>query len=216
MPTFDKSWNQPPQDGLTDKVLHTLKKDPPLKPRIENTIRSLNRPISRLNDTSNKLNQKDNRLFDRIVQAQKNKDNQTSKALANELVQIRKTSKIVQGARTSLERTHLRLSTVSTLGDAIVTMKPAMNTMKAVVPAMNSIIPQASSELESMGNMLGEMMPGSISGDSFFVNEGMSSEETELILKEAAAVAQTKIDEKFPSIPSKNFNETSLFSGESS
>ncbi len=58
---------------------------------------------------------------------------------------------------------------------------------------------QASGEVESMGNMLGDMMPGSI-GEESFADSG-ANKETDSILQEAAAVAGTQIGEKFPSVP---------------
>ncbi|MDH5568400.1 MAG: Snf7 family protein [Nitrosopumilus sp.] len=206
MATFGQAWNRPPSDGLGDKVSGMFKKEAPLKPRVEHAIRGLNKPISKLDNTSNQLNQKDDRLFQRIVEAQKNKDMRTAKVLANELAQIRKTNKIVGNMRTAVDRTQLRLSTVSTLGDAIVSMQPAMHTMKAIGPVMNKIIPQASQELESMGNMLGDMMPGTLDGDYSFGNDGLSSQETDAILSEAAAVAETQIGNRFPSVPSRTGN----------
>ena len=200
MANFGQSWNRPPSNGLGDKISGMFNQEAPLKPRIDNAIRDLNKPISKLDSTSNQLNQKDGKLFQRIVQAQQNKDIHTSKILANELAQIRKTNKMIGNMRTAVDRTQLRLSTVSTMGDAIVSMQPAVNTMKAVGPAMNKIIPQASQELESMGTMLGDMMPGSLGDDYYFADSG-SSQETDAILSEAAAVAETQIDDKFPSVP---------------
>ena len=115
--------------------------------------------------------------------------------------------------KTSVERTQLRMSTVSTIGDAIVSMQPAVHTMKSIVPAMNSVIPQASQELESMGRMLGDMMPGTLADDNSFMDSGFSSEETNSILQEAAAVAETQIGEKFPSVPaSSGSNESTTVS----
>ena len=202
MTNFGHTWYRPTSDGLGDKISNIFKKEAPLKPRVERALRGLNKPISKLDNTSNQLNQKDDKLFQRLVEAQKNKDIRTSKILANELAQIRKTNKIIRNMRTSVDRTQLRLSTVSTLGDAIVSMQPAIHTMKTVVPAMNSIMPQASQELELMGNMLGDMMPDSLGDDYSFGNEGFSSQETDAILSEAAAVAETQMGDKFPSIPS--------------
>ncbi|MDH3501819.1 MAG: Snf7 family protein [Nitrosopumilus sp.] len=201
MTNFGQAWNRPPSEGLGDKISGMFKKEAPLKPRVENAIRGLNRPISKLDNTSSQLNQKDDKLFQRIVEAQKNKDVRTGKILANELAQIRKTNKIIGNMRTSVDKTQLRLSTVSTIGDAIVSMQPAVHTMKAVVPAMNSIMPQASQELESMGNMLGDMMPGTLGDDYSFGDSGLSSQETDAILSEAAAVAETQMGDKFPSVP---------------
>ena len=202
MTNFGQAWNRSPSDGFGDKISGMFKKEAPLKSRVEHAIRDLNRPISKLDNTSSQLNQKDDKLFQRIVEAQKNKDVRTGKILANELTQIRKTNKMIGNMKTAVDRTQLRLSTVNTLGDAIVSMQPAVRTMKAVVPAMNRIIPQASQELESMGNMLGDMIPGSLSDDYSFGNDGLSSQETDAILSEAAAVAETQIGDKFPSAPS--------------
>jgi division protein CdvB (Snf7/Vps24/ESCRT-III family) len=201
MANFGQAWNRPPSDGVSDKISSAFKKEAPLKPRVEHAVRDLNRPLSKLDSTSNQLSQKETKLFNRIVQAQQNKDIRTSRALANELAQIRKTNNVVRNMRTSIDRTQLRLSTVNAIGDTIASMQPAMHTMKAIIPAMNSVMPQASAELESMGNMLGGLMPGSINEDSF-AGSGFSSQETDSILVEAAAVAQTQIGDKFPSVPS--------------
>ena len=204
MASFGQAWNRPTSENKASQISGMFKKEQPLKPQVERTIKSLNRPISKLDNTSDQLNQKDNKIFQKIVHAQQRKDIYASKALANELVQVRKTNKMVGNMRTSVERTQLRLSTVSMVGDAIVSMRPAVNTMKAVVPAMNKMIPQASAELESMGNMLGEMMPGSLGDDYAFGDSALSSTETDSILKEAAAVAETQIGEKFPSVPTSS------------
>ncbi|MDH3657010.1 MAG: Snf7 family protein [Nitrosopumilus sp.] len=202
MASFGQAWNRPPSDGFADRISGVFKQKAPLKPRVDNAVRGLNRPISKLDNTSKQLNQKDDKLFQKIVQAQQNKDIHASKILANELVQIRKTNKLLGNMRTAVDRTQLRLSTISTLGDAIASMQPAMHTMRAVGPAMNKIIPQASQELESMGNMLGDMMPGSMGDDYSFADSGLSSQETDAILNEAAAVAETQVGNKFPSTPS--------------
>lgn len=209
MANFGQTWNKPPSEGISSQISDMFKKEPPLKPRVEQAIRGLNKPISKLDNTSKQLNQKDDKLFQRIVCAQQNKDARSSRALANELAQIRKTNKIIGNMRTSVERTHLRLSTASTIGDAIVSMQPAVHTMKSIVPAMNSVIPHASQELESMGSMLGDLMPGTLSDDNSFADSGFSSEETDLILQEAAAVAETQMGEKFPSVPASSASNES-------
>lgn len=213
MARFGQAWNSPPSVSKTSQISGMLKKEAPLKPRVEQAIRGLNRPISKLDSTSSQLNQKDGKLFQKIVHAQQNKDMYAGKALANELVQVRKTNKMIGNMRMSVERTQLRLSTASAVGDAIVSMKPAVSTMKAVVPAMNKVIPQASQELESMGSVLGDMMPDSIGDEYSFGVSGVSSEETDSILKEAAAVAETQIGDKFPSVPTNSGNDLKTSSG---
>jgi hypothetical protein len=58
-----------------------------------------------------------------------------------------------------------------------------------------------------MGGMLGDMMPGSIDGEGVFENSTGSSEETDSILQEAAAVAETKMGDKFPSVPTDSISD---------
>jgi len=201
MSNFGQSWQRQPSQGVSEHLQGLMKKEQPLKPRVEGAIKGLNSPISKLDSTSKQISEKEQKLFNKIVQAKQNGDIRAAKALANELIQIRKTSSMVGNMKLSIERTQLRLSTVNVVGDAIVSMKPAVSTMKAVVPAMNNVMSQASNELESMGGMLGDMMPDSIGDDNSFADSSMSSQEMDSILQEAAAVAETQIGDKFPSVP---------------
>jgi len=200
MTNFGQDWNKQSNSGISEKFQGLVKKGQPLKPRIENTIKELNSPISKLNRTSNQLSEKEQKIFNRIVQAKQNGDIRTAKALANELTQMRKTSSMIGNMRLSIEKAQLRLTTANSIGDTIVAMRPAVDTMKVVVPAMSNVMSQASGEVESMGNMLGDMMPGSI-GEDFSSAESGANQETNSILEEAAAVAGTQIGEKFPSVP---------------
>ncbi len=200
MSNFGHAWQRPPTQSASEHLQGLIKKEQPLKPRVESTIRGLNRPISKLEGTKNQLSKKEQNIFNKIVQAKQSGNINAAKALANELVQMRKTSSLIGNMKLSVEKTQLRLSTVNAVGDVIVSMQPALSTMKAVVPAMNKIMPQASAELESMGTLLGDMMPGSVGGDSF-ADSDMSSQETDSILQEAAAIAETQIGDKFPSVP---------------
>lgn len=206
MSNFGQAWQRPPTQGVSEKLQGLVKKEKPLKPRVESTIRGLNRPISKLDSTSKQLSKKEQKLFNKIVQAKQNGNIKAAKVLATELVQMRKTGSMIGNMKLSVEKTQLRLSTVNAIGDVIVSMQPAVSTMKAVVPAMNKIMPQASAELESMGNLLGDMMPGSIGSDYSFADSEMSSQETDSILQEAAAIAEIKIGDKFPTVPIGSVN----------
>jgi division protein CdvB (Snf7/Vps24/ESCRT-III family) len=206
MSNFGQAWQKPPTQGVSEKLQGLVKKEKPLKPRVESTIRGLNRPISKLDSTSKQLSKKEQQLFNKIVQAKQNGNIKAAKVLATELVQMRKTGSLIGNMKLSVEKTQLRLSTVNAVGDVIVSMQPAVSTMKAVVPAMNKIMPQASAELESMGNLLGDMMPGSIGSDCSFADSEMSSQETDSILQEAVAIAETQIGDKFPTVPNDSVN----------
>ncbi len=204
MSNFGKDWQEQSTSSNLERFQGLMKKNQPLKPKVESTIKGLNRPISKLDNTSKQLSEKEQKIFSRIVQAKQNGDIHTAKVLANELSQMRKTSSMIRGMKLSVERTQLRLTTVNSIGDTIVAMKPAVDTMRVIVPTMSNVMAQASGEIESMGNMLGDMMPSSIGDGYSFADSGVSGQETDSILQEAAAVAETQISEKFPSVPTNS------------
>jgi len=197
---FEDNWNRAPKPGLGEQIQGAIKKEPPLKPRVKKSVGKLGQTISRIDYMHTKLKEKDQKLFHRIVEAQQKHDKTVGKVLANELVEIRKNERLLGNLKLSLDQVQLRLSTMNELGDAMVTLGPAIAAMRSIGPALGKFIPQAGAEFESMSNLLGGMMTESFGGS--FELDSTSGEETDNILKEAAAVAGTKLDEKFPSIPS--------------
>ena len=192
------NWNNPQSKGISDH-LRGLKKEAPLKPRIQSSLVQLNRTVSSLDYKVKTLNEKDTKLFNRIVMAKKSHDITTGKVLANELAELRKNKKILTTMKVSLEQVNLRLSTVSDLGDAMSSLGPIMATMNALKPALGKIMPEVSREFESLFGILNDSVSSSFEGS--FGSDTVSNEETESILKEAAAVAGTRVGDKFPSIP---------------
>ena len=192
------NWNNPQSKGISDHI-RSLKKEASIKPRIQSSLVQLNKTVSTLDYKVKTLDEKDAKLFNRIVMAKKNHDISTGRVLANELVEIRKNKKILNTMKISLEQVNLRLSTVSDLGDAMASLGPIMATMNALKPALGKIMPEVSREFESLFGILNESISGSFEGSFEF--DGASNEETENILKEAAAVAGTRVGDKFPSIP---------------
>ena len=192
------NWNNPQPKGISDH-LRGLKKEAPLKPRIQSSLVQLNRTVSSLDYKVKTLNEKDAKLFNRIVMAKKSHDITTGKVLANELAELRKNKKILTTMKVSLEQVNLRLSTVSDLGDAMSSLGPIMATMNALKPALGKIMPEVSREFESLFGILNDSVSSSFEGS--FGSDTVSNEETESILKEAAAVAGTRVGDKLPSIP---------------
>ncbi len=195
---MNQNWDNPQSDGILNH-LHGLKHESPLKPRIQNSLVQLTKTVSSLDYKVKTLDEKDSKLFNRIVLAKKNHDLTTGRVLANELVELRKNKKILTTLKLSLEQVNLRLSTVSDVGDAMASLGPIMATMNALKPSLGRIMPEVSHEFESLFGILNESISGSFEGS--FESDGVSNEETENILKEAAAVAGNRIGDKFPSTP---------------
>jgi len=70
-------------------------------------------------------------------------------------------------------------------------------------------MPGAEQEIGQMAEMLGGFMTESFSGDSAFGIDETTNAESESILKEAAAVAESSAGQMFPSVPTDSQEATS-------
>ena len=191
------------------KINDTIKPKSALKPRVQEGIKKLQLQIKKLDSMLTGLQERDAKLFQRIVIATQNHDVQTSKVLGNELAEIRKVTKILSNARIALEQIELRLSTCSDLGDTVVAMIPTMGLMKNLKTSLGKVMPGAEQEIGQMAEMLGGFMTESFSGDAAFGIDESTNSESEKILREASAVAESSTGEMFPSVPSSSHQSSS-------
>ncbi len=209
MPSLNNTWTTQPKSNISEKINDTIKPKGALKPRVQTGIKKLQLQIKKLDTMLSSLQERDTKLFQRIVDATQNHDNQTSKVLGNELAEIRKVIKIMSGARIALEQIELRLITFSDLGDTVVAIMPTMGLMKNLKSSLGKVMPGAEQEISQMAEMLGGIMTESFSGDGAFSMDETTNAESENILKEAAAVAESSTGEMFPSVPSSTQEATS-------
>ncbi len=201
MTGFQNKWSKPPTPGLTERINDTFKPKGPLKPRVQTAIKRLQGQISKLDNMLTKLKERDEKIFQRIVIATQQHDTQTSKVLSNELAEIRKVSKILGNARMALEQIELRLTTAHDLGDTVVTIMPTIGLMKNMKSSLSKFMPGADQEIGKMAEMLGGLMTETFSGDASFGIDESTNAESDKILQEAAAVAESSVDNKFPNTP---------------
>ena len=205
MPNFDKTWTRQETQSMTGKVREAVKPQGALKPRIQNAVNKLQVQISKMDTMLGKLQMRDRQLFQRIVTAMQQHDTNASRVLSNELAEVRKVTKVLSGARMSIEQVQLRLTTIHDLGDAMVEIGPTMNTMRGLKSSLGKFMPEADTELKSMTDTLGGLMSDSLtSGDAFNMESDASNEETDKILQEASAVAEQQVGDRFPSVPASS------------
>jgi division protein CdvB (Snf7/Vps24/ESCRT-III family) len=202
-------WTKQPQPGITEKINDVIKPKGPLKPRVQAAIKKLRLQISKLDHMLTKLEERDGKLFQRIIEATQKHDTQTSKVLSNELAEVRKVTKILSNARIALERIELRLTTTNDLGDTVMTIMPTMGLMKNLKSSLGKIMPGAEQEIGQMADLLGGFMTESFSGDGVFGIDESTNMESEKILQEAAAVAENSTGDLFPSVPASTTSTTS-------
>ena len=206
---LSNKWSKQPQPSVTEKISDTIKPKGALKPRVQEGIKKLQLQIKKLDTMLSSLQERDAKLFQRIVDATQKHDTQTTKVLGNELAEVRKVTKILSSARIALEQIELRLTTCSDLGDTVVAIMPTMGLMKGLKSSLGKIMPGAEAEIGQMAEILGGFMTESFSGDAAFGTDETMSAESENILKEAAAVAESSAGQMFPSVPTDTQEEVS-------
>lgn len=201
MPNFHDKWVRQPSPSLTEKFNDAIKPKGALKPKIQNGIRKLQAQISKLDVMLNKLKERDEKLFKRIVEATQSHDTTTSKVLSRELAEVRNVSKILGNARMALEKIELRLTTYHDLGDTVVTIMPTLGLMKNLKSSLAKFLPGADQEIHQMAETLGGFMADTFSGEGAFGIDETTSVESEKILQEASAVAESSVGQRFPATP---------------
>lgn len=178
----------------------------PLKPRLETASNKLQLQISKLDAIVTKLNERDASLFRRVVDAVQRHDTDTTRVLSNELAEVRKVSRTLGQAKMAFEQVSMRLSTIHDMGDIMVALGPAITTIKSLKPGLGRFVPGADSEINTMQTLLNGIMMESLQGSStgIEINTG-SGNDIDQIMMEASAVAEQKMNDKFPSIPASSF-----------
>lgn len=201
MPGLEKTWARQEAQSVTGKLRDAVKPQGALKPRIQQAVTKMQVQIQKLDTMLDKLNDRDSKLFQKIVVAMQQHDTDASRVMSSELAEIRKVRRKMGSMRTSLEQVSLRLTTMHELGDAMVELSPAMATMKELQPSLSKFMPEADAELGSMTQTLGGMFSESLTGDFARPTSEPTDEETTRILEQASAVAEEQTIEKFPSVP---------------
>lgn len=203
---FIKKWEKSEERGIRA----ALRPSTPLKPKIEMAIRRVEAQIQYLENALNRLTQRDKYLFSKVVDAYSKHSIQRANVFANELAELRKIATFMMNAELALERVVLRLRTVSQLGNIVVTLAPATKVLQSVRYGVSGILPSAEKELGQVGMMLNEIMVEAGQTTGVTPDFEVASEEAQKILSEAALVAEQRMKEKFPELPSLRRSEEGL------
>ena len=198
-----KNWNDIKNGlSLSQRVLDkVVKPESALKNKISNAQSSLQIQISKLEGTHKKLQDNHDRIFKKIVDAQKSRDESKARAYALELTELRKIKTMIGNAKLSMEQIQLRLNTVSELGDVVVTLSPCMSLIKGLAPSLSSLMPGVSSSLQDLTGVLNDVMTTSSFDPESIISNDHLDEDTTAILEEAHAVIEGETISKMPEPP---------------
>ena len=200
---FAKKWGKAfKESALKERIKEAVRSPEPLKPRLDLAVRRIELQIQKLDKATNRMMERDKSIFNRIVRAYSKHDTPRANVFANELAGIRKMEKMIMHSRLALEQIALRLSTVSELGDVVTTLGPAVGVLRSIKNGMSAIFPEAERELGQIGNLLGGMITDVGQNTGVSIDFETASDDAQNILDEAATVAEQKIKEKFPALPS--------------
>jgi len=202
MSTFAGKWEKQNNQSFGTKVKDSVRNPGPLKPRLDLAIRQIQVQVAKLDSTSTKLRERDNSIFGKVVGSLQKHDTQHASVFANELAEIRKMNKMVTQAKLALEQIVLRLNTITELGDIVVTLTPAMAVIRNVKQGLVGVLPEAESEIGEISGLLSSILVDAGTVGGYSLNFEAANEDAERILAEASAVAETRMKEKFPEIPS--------------
>jgi hypothetical protein len=84
----------------------------------------------------------------------------------------------------------------------MVALGPAISSIKSLKPSLGRFVPGADGEINNMQSLLSGIMMDSLQGSGMGVeiNTGGGAD-IDQIMMEASAVAEQKVNDKFPSIP---------------
>src|SRR3984893_11885188 len=201
MSQFASKCEQSHPTGITSRVRDSVKNPGPLKPRLDLAVRQIQVQVAQLDGTCAKLRERDASIFNKIVSSIQKHDSQHASVYANELSEIRKMSRMVTQAKLALEQITLRLNTVTELGDIVVTLTPAMSVIRSVRQGLVSVLPEAEGEIGEISGLPSSILVDAGTVGGYSLNFEAANEDAEKVLAEAAAVAEQRMKDKFPDIP---------------
>jgi len=198
---FVEKWEAKDTPGLATRIKETIKPPGPLKPRLDAAMRALQLQIQKLEIANQKFQERDRAIFSKIVDAYSRHDMDHAKIYANELAEIRKMSKLLMQSKMALEQIVMRLSTVTELGDIVATLAPAMGVIRSVKSGISTLLPEAEKELGDISTILSSILVDAGQTAGLSINFETANEDAMKILSEAAAIAEQKVKEKLPELP---------------
>ena len=198
---FVKNWNGKQEPTLAEKLKAVFKPQQSLRYKLVMADYKLRTTISRLDVYISKLQERDRSLFEKVVEAQMSKDTMRAAMYANEIAEIRKITKQLLATQVALEQVQLRLETVTELGDVYTSLVPVLGVIRELRYSLKGVMPELSVELADLEEGLQDIVieAGEFTGGS--VDYTATSPEAKKILEEASMIAEQRMKEKFPSLP---------------
>lgn len=178
-----------------------MEKYPQVKTKLSNASTIINNQLAKLRILNNRFNNLDNELRNKVILNIKNGDNVRAKALANELVNIRKIKRTTQKLLMSLEVIVIRFSTISEFAEILDTINPMIETVKEVKNDITRTVPAATSIISEMTTLSSEILiQSNVNVNVDNISIPVNSDALE-ILDEVHTIMEEETRSKIPAVP---------------
>jgi division protein CdvB (Snf7/Vps24/ESCRT-III family) len=180
---------------------------------ITNASTVVNTQLSKLTMLERKFSNMDDKFSNEISNLMKNGNNARAKALANELVNIRRIKNITRNMNLTLEMLVIRFSTLKDFGMIMDTIEPTVDMIKNIQLDISSIVPAANGVLSEMSEISSEVLNESTRIDGNYAIPTSVDSDALDILTEIESVMEQDAKTKLPEIPTE-INETIIQSAD--
>lgn len=170
---------------------------------ITNASAVVNTQLSKLTLLERKFSNMDDKFSIEISNLMKNGNNARAKALANELVNIRRIKNITRNMNLTLEMLVIRFSTLKDFGMIMDTIEPTVDMIKNIQLDISAIVPAANGVLSEMSEISSEVLNENtkINGN-YAIPTSVDSDALD-ILTEIESVMEQDAKTKLPEIPTE-------------
>jgi len=201
--SWPKKWSEESKrETIAEKVKNFISPPPPLKRQIMMASYRVAAQMNRLDYTLSKLQAYDKQLFEKVVNAIIEGDRSKATMYANEVAEVRKMAKIIMTVKYALEKVKLRLDTTLIMGDVNADLAPAIVALKQVAGYLRGAMPDVFADLMDIDEELSAALTQYTSGAVPIFENEYATEEAQKILKEASIVAEQRMKQEFPELPS--------------
>ena len=174
---------------------------------ITNASAVVNTQLSKLTMLERKFSNMDDKSSLEISNLMKNGNNARAKALANELVNIRRIKNTTRNMNLTLEMLVIRFSTLKDFGMIMDTIEPTVDIIKNIQLDISAIVPAANGVLSEMSDISSVVLNESTKIDGNYAIPTTVDSDALDILTEIESVMEQDAKTKLPEIPTE-INET--------
>jgi division protein CdvB (Snf7/Vps24/ESCRT-III family) len=180
---------------------------------ITNASAVVNNQLSKLTMLERKFSNMDDKFSIEISNLMKNGNNARAKALANELVNIRRIKNITRNMNLTLEMLVIRFSTLKDFGMIMDTIEPTVDMIKDIQRDISAIVPAANGVLSEMSEISSEVLNDRTKIDGKYAIPTSVDSDALDVLTEIESVMEQDAKMKLPEIPTE-INEATIHSSD--